>query len=172
MTAIDTDDGWYERMAARAASRQRQQFNENQAAAYPDAWPVTQRLREQFLAARPDLPPEYRQAILAAPTVVYERVEHSFDVQPVPYDPADYRWSEAEVRAAASDECCWECYQPTPPEKGRPWFGWTVHLVCNYLHDRWDGTWPSLHDRWAGTWPPPKYVPCDHEHHKDEVWLA
>jgi hypothetical protein len=138
---------WEERMAARAAARRPavklDEMPAGDRARIAAAGPVTAHLRDAFLAARPDLDPDWRDAILAAPIEVY--AGGPYDSRLTPYNPADYPWSEAEVWAGS--DCCSECVVARPPGRGlAAHFGWSLEQTCHFQ--------------------------CGHKHHDDEVWIA
>lgn len=110
------------------------------------AGPVTARLREEFLAAHPDLDPAWRDAILVAPIEVFSPSADRYHGEMTPYDPADYAWSEAEVWG--DDDYCRECIVAQPPDHrgNQAHFGWGLEQICHFQ--------------------------CGHQHHDDEVWLA
>lgn len=142
---------WEERMAVRA--KERALAGQTVAAAEQIAMEAAEDetmritslvLRQRFLESRPDLPLEYRMAIIEAPTKVVGAVNDMQDPSWYPYDPADYAWSEDELWAEGK---CRECFIARPPGLIRAMrFGWSLDIACD-----------------------PR---CDHEHHKGGVCIG
>lgn len=85
---------------------------------------VSARLREEFLAAHPDLDERYVRAIREAPAEVF--VSDSQEM--TPYDPADYVWSAEELWAQT--DYCRECCAPAYATVVAAHFGWGLELTC------------------------------------------